>query len=161
MNLWYIKPWVILLSCWILFVVLSWNQAEGCEWKLYHQSDDEFYFYDFESITKSATLKVSERSVRRQTKPYDFAEAVKEVSELGNRNPREMTDEVRKKTIAARAVQETRRLYEIQCQEKMVRVITGMEYDKEETLIDAVSPSKWEAIRPNSIIERLYQTVCP
>lgn len=160
MNLSFPKPEVILLFCSVFFG-LGWSRVEGCEWKLYHLSHAAFYFFDLGSVTQSATaLKVSEKSVLRQTKPCNLAEAVKEISELEKKNSRGMPDEARRKAIAARAVQETRRLYEIQCQAKMARVITGMEYDKEETLIDAVPSSKWETIKPNSIIEKLYEAVC-
>lgn len=136
-------------------------RAEGGGWKLYHQSDEEFYFYDVGSITKSTTaVKVSEKSVIRQTKPCNLGEAAREVSGPGSKD-REMTDESRKKAVAALALQETRRLYEIQCQEKMYRIITGMEYDKEETLIDAILSSQWDRIKPDSVVEKLYRAVCP
>ena len=160
MNLLSVKPTVVFLSCWIIFVFGS-SRAEGGGWKLYHQSDEEFYFYDVESITKSTTaVKVSEKSVIRQTKPCNLGEAARRGFRAGSKD-REMTDESRKKAVAALALQETRRLYEIQCQEKMYRIITGMEYDKEETLIDAILSSQWDRIKPDSVVEKLYKAVCP
>ncbi len=161
MSLSCVKPWVILLGCWVLFI-WDCSRAEGGDWTLYHQTDEAFYFYDVESITKfPTTLKISEKSVVRQTKPCTLAKAVREVSETRNRSPREMTDESCKKAVAALCLQETRRLYEIQCQAKMYRIITGMEYDKEETLIEGILSSKWGRIKPNSSVERLYKAVCP
>ena len=57
---------VILLSFWILFIFDD-TQAEGKNWKLYHVSNEEFYFYDVESISgHKGVVKVSEKSVLRQ-----------------------------------------------------------------------------------------------
>ncbi len=154
------KTAVILLSCWIV-LMLDCSRAEGGGWRLYHQSDEEFYFYDIKGITKSATgVKVSEKSVLRQTKPCNLGEAIRESSVSGSKNS-EMTDELHKKAVAVLALQETRRLYEIRCQEKMYRIITGMEYDKEETLIDGILSSKWDRITPDSVVEKLHKAVCP
>jgi hypothetical protein len=156
-----VKPAIILLSCWIVFV-FGCTQAEGKDWKLYHVSDEDFYFYDVEGITKSKkVVKVSEKTVVRQIKPCNVTEALKEIVELENKGPTEMADESRKKAIDTMALQETRRLYEIQCSNKMYRIITGMEYDKEGTLIDGILSSKWDRIKPDSIIEKLYTAVCP
>jgi hypothetical protein len=151
---------VIFLSFWILFV-FSDSPAEGKNWKLYHISEEEFYFYDAQSVTKTKNvLKVSEKSVARAIKPCNLPEALKVVGELDNRRPLEMTDELRKKAIATRALQETRRLYEIICSKKIYRIVTRMEYDKEETLIDGVLSSRWDSLKPDSIIEKLYKAVC-
>jgi hypothetical protein len=152
---------VVLLSFWILFV-FSEIPAEGKNWKLYHISEKEFYFYDAESVMKTKNvLKVSEKSVVREIKPCNLAEALKEIVELDKGSPLEMTDESRKKAIATRTLQETRRLYEIRCSKKMYRIATGMEYDKEETLIDGILSSSWDSLNPDSIIEKLYKAVCP
>jgi hypothetical protein len=152
---------VIFLSIWVLFVFTD-TQAEGKNWKIYHISEKEFYFYDAESVTNTKNVvKVSEKSVVREIKPCNLTEALKEIVELDNRSPLEMTDESRKKAIAARTLQETRRLYEIRCSKKMYRIVTGMEYDKEETLIDGILSSRWDSLDPDSIIGKLFKAVCP
>jgi hypothetical protein len=160
-RLFSVKPGVILLGGWIVFV-LGCAQSEGKNWKLYHVSDEAFSFFDADSIaTSSKVVKVSEKTVIRQIKLCNLTEALKEIVELENTDPTEMTDESRKKAVGTRALQETRRLYEVQCSKKMYRIITGMEYDKEGTLIDGILSSKWDRIRPDSIIEKLYRAVCP
>ena len=151
---------VILLSFWTLFVC-GCAQAEGKSWKLYHVSNEEFHFYDVKSITRhKGVVKVSEKSVLRQTKPCNLTEALKEVVELEKKSSGEMSGELRKKTVNNLALQETRRLYEMRCSKRMYRMITGMEYDKEGTLIDGIISSIWEGIKPDSIIEKLFETIC-
>ncbi len=154
------KQEVVLLSFCILFI-FSNTKAQGEDWKIYYASDSDFYFYDVESITKfKEVVKVSEKSVTRQIKQYNLAEALKEIVEIENKSHKEMNDELRKKTIDALAVQEIKRLYELNCSRKMYHMITGMEYDKDGTLIDSVISSKWDTIKPDSIIEKLYHAGC-
>lgn len=156
-----VKLEVVLLGFCILFI-FSYTKAKGEDWKVYYVSDSDFYFYDVDSITKfKEAVKVSEKSVARQIKPYNLTEALKKIVEIENKSLKEMNDESRKKTIETLAAQETIRLYEINCSREMYRIITGMEYDKEETLIDSVISSKWDYVKPDSIIEKLYKAVCP
>ena len=148
---------VILAGVFILFISPS-LQAEGPDWKLYCASDDVFYLYDARSITKSkGILKVSEKSVVREKKQYNYPETLMKIEKEGSGK---MSDELRKKTIDGLALQVTRRLYEIRCSSKMYRIITGMKYDIEGILIDSATSLKWQSIEPGSIIERLYSEVC-
>ena len=148
---------VILAGFFILFILTS-SQAQGPNWKLYCTSDDVLYLYDARSITKSkGILKVSEKSVVRETKKYNYPQAVTKIEEEGTDK---MSDELRKKTVDGLALQVTKRLYEIGCSPKRYRMITGMKYDNEGILIDSVISLKWHSIEPGSIIERLYNEVC-
>jgi surface-adhesin protein E len=148
----------ILSSLFIPFILTS-SQAQGPDWKLYYRSDDILYLYDARSITKSkGILKVSEKSVFRRTKQYNYPQALTKIEKEG---ADKMSDELRKKTIDGLALQVTRCLYEIRCSPKRYRMITGMKYDNEGILIDSVIISlEWHNIEPGSIIERLYNEVC-
>ena len=160
MKLLSVKLDVFLLSCCILLVFGS-TQAEGGDWKIYCISDYVFYFYDAESITRSKNVvKVSEKSVVRQIKQCNLTEALREIVEIEKTGPGEMSEESRKRALDGLALQETRRLYEISCQEKRYRIITGMEYDREGTLIDGIFSTKWDSVKPGSIIEKLHQAIC-
>jgi len=151
---------VFVLIFWILFI-FGHIQAAATDWKLYHVSEEEFYFYDTQSITKrKGVVKVSEKSVVREIRPCNLTEALKKVTEIETKSPGEMSSESRKKAIDNLALQVTRRLYEMRCSKKRYRIITGMEYDKEGTLLDGIISSKWDSVPPNSIIEELYKAVC-
>ncbi len=151
---------VIVLSFWIL-LIFGHTQAAATDWKLYHVSKEEFYFYDAQSITRHrGVVKVSEKSVVREIKPCNLTEALKVVVEIEKKSPGEMSSESHKKAVDNLALQVTRRLYEMRCSKKMYRIITGMEYDKEGTLIDGIISSKWDSVVPDSIIEKLYKVVC-
>jgi hypothetical protein len=148
---------VILAGSFILSI-LTFLQAEGPNWKLYCTSDDVLYLYDARSMTKSkGILKVSEKSVAREKKQYNYPQALIKIEKEGSGK---MNDELRKRTIDGLALQVTRRLYEISCSLKTYRMITGMKYDNEGILIDSVTSLKWQSIEPGSIIERLYNEVC-
>ncbi len=156
-----VKLEVVFLSFCILFI-FSYTKAKGEDWKVYYVSDSDFYFYDVDSITKfKEAVKVSEKSVARQVKQYNLTEALKEIVEIENKSHRETGDELREKAIDTLAAQEIRRLYEINCSRKMYCIITGMKYDKEGTLINSVISSKWDYVKPDSIVEKLYKAVCP
>ncbi len=150
----------VLLSFCILSI-FSNAKARGEDWKVYYTSDSDFYFYDIDSITKfKEVVKVSEKSVARRIREYNLLEALKEIREIEKRSHREMSDESRKKTIDALAAQEIKRQYELNCPRKMYRMVTGMEFDKDGTLIDSVISTKWDTVKPDSIIEKLYHAVC-
>ena len=151
---------VIVLSFWVL-IVFGHTRAAATDWKLYHTSGEEFYFYDAQSMTKrKGVVKVSEKSVVRETKPCNLTEALKQVVEIEKKSPGEMSAESHKKMVNNLALQVTRRLYEMRCSKKRYRIITGMEYDKEGTLIDGIISSEWGSIQPDSVIEELYKAVC-
>ena len=149
---------VVILAGSFILSTLTFPQAEGPNWKLYCTSDDVLYLYDARSMTKSkGILKVSEKSVARETKQYNYPQALIKIEKEGSGK---MNDELRKRTIDGLALQVTRRLYEIRCSLKTYRMITGMKYDNEGILIDSVTSLKWQSIEPGSIIERLYNEVC-
>ena len=152
---------VVFLSCWIV-IVFGFVRAEGADWKLYHTSGEEFYFYDAENVIQSKDVtKVSEKSVVRMIKRHTVKEALKEIGEIEKKNLSGRTSGSNEKTLEAMALQETARLYEIRCAKKMCRVVSGMEYDKEGTLIDGILTSQWDCIKPDSVVEKLYKAVCP
>ena len=151
---------VIIIGFLMPFILAS-SQAEGPEWRLYCTPDDVFYFYDAGRITKSnGILKVSEKSVVREIKQYNYPQALTKIMEIEKKGSGAMGDELRQKAVDALALQVTRRLYEIRCSPKSYRMITGMKYDKEGILIDGIISLKWDRINPGSIIEKLYNEVC-
>lgn len=152
---------VIVLSIWVLSL-LNYINAAAANWKLYCASDENLYYYDAGSITnfKGVSIKVSEKSVAREIKQHSLAQALTEIAGIEKKSGSEISGELRKERINTMALQEIRRLYEIRCPAKMYRIITGMEYDKEETLIDGITCSKWEYVHPHSITEKLYEAVC-
>jgi len=152
---------VVMVTGFLIFFVLAFSQAEGPDWRLYCTSDDVLYSYDARSVTESnGILKVSERSVVRQRKLYNYPQALMKIMEINKEGSGEMSDALRKKTIDALALQATRRLYEIRCSSKRYRLITGMKYDNEGILIDGIISLEWRRINPGSIIEKLYNEVC-
>jgi hypothetical protein len=149
---------VVILAGFLILFILTSSRAEGPNWKLYCTSDDVIYLYDTRSITKSkGILKVSEKSVVRGIKQYNYPQAL---TKIEKEDSGKMSDELRKKTVDGLALQVTRRLYEIRCSPQRYRMITGMKYDNEGILIDSVTSLKWQSIEPGSIIERLHNEVC-
>jgi len=151
----------VIITGFLIFFVSAFSQAEGPDWRLYFKSDNALYSYDARSITESnGILKVSERSVVRQRKLYNYPQALKRIMEINKEGSGKMSDESRKKMIDDLALQATRRLYEIRCSAKSYRLITGMKYDNEGILIDGSISLEWRRIKPGSIIEKLYHEVC-
>ncbi len=149
---------ILSVAGFIIFFILTSSQAHGPDWKLYCASDDVLHLYDARSITKSkGILRVSEKSVVRKTRQYNYPQALTKIEKEGSDK---MNDELRKKTIDGLALQVTRRLYEINCSPQRYRMITGMKYDNEGILIDSVVSIEWQSIERGSIIERLYHKVC-
>ena len=152
---------LVMITGFLIFFVLAFSRAEGPDWRLYFKSDDALYSYDARSITESnGILKVSERSVFRQIKLYNYPQALKKIMEINKESSGKMSDELRKKMVDDLALQATRRLYEIRCSAKSYRLITGMKYDNEGILIDGIISLEWRRIKPDSIIEKLYNEVC-
>ncbi len=149
---------VAILASFFISSILTSSQAEGPDWKLYSTVDDVLYLYDTRSITKSKDIiRVSEKSVVRKKKPYNYPQALMKIEQEGSGK---MNDELRRQMVDGLALQVTRRLYEIRCSPKRYRVITGMKYDHEGILIDSATSLNWHSIEPGSIIERLSNEVC-
>ena len=149
---------VVIFASFIMSFISTSSRAQGPNWKLYCTSDDILYLYDTRSITQSkGILKISEKSVVRKTKPYNYPQALAKIEKESSGN---IDDELRKKAVDGLALQVTRRLYEIRCSSKRYRMITGMKYDNEGILIDSATSLNWQGIEPGSIIERLHHEVC-
>jgi hypothetical protein len=152
---------VVLSLGFCAFILFCPTRAGAEHWKLYHISESHFCFYDVNSVARyKKTVRVSEKWVVRQIKKHNLLEAIKEMDEIDNRSGRVMSDDSYRDRINSLAVQETKRLFEIRCLDRMYRIISGIDCDRQGTVIDGLPSSKWNSVKPDSIMESLYKKVC-
>jgi hypothetical protein len=52
-------------------------------------------------------------------------------------------------------------LYEINCPDRVYRLISGIDYNAENRMLAEMTLSRWKPVFPDSLIETLEQAVCP
>ena len=123
-------------------ILLGFANCGGSDWKLYAETDVGNYYYDAGSLTSP-----SKQIVRVWTEVFHSEEgqilAMKEFK-------------FKKKLGMSAALQE------INCVDKMSRLLTVTHYDTEGITIHSESPKepKWKYIIPDSIVEFLHKAVC-
>ena len=125
-------------------VIFSHAGAWGADWKFYGSNDYCLAYYDAQSITRSSILV----NIVKVWTRWDWTEKGVLAWEEGSGKKFENLNQ-------------SRILYEINCLEKKFRRISETLYDNKMELIHSnSSPSKWEFIVPESIIEALHKEVC-
>jgi hypothetical protein len=131
----------------VIFIGLAiFGSAEvwGSDWKSYGSNDYCLAYYDAQSITRSSILI----NIVKVWTRWDWTDKGVLAWEEGSGKKYENFSQ-------------SRILYEINCQEKKFRRLSETLYnDKMELLHSISSPSKWEYIVPESIIEALHKEVC-
>jgi hypothetical protein len=131
----------------VIFIGLAiFGSAEvwGSDWKSYGSNDYCLAYYDAQSITRSSILI----NIVKVWTRWDWTDKGVLAWEEGSGKKYENFSQ-------------SRILYEINCQEKKFRRLSETLYsDKMELIHSISSPSKWEYIVPESIIEALHKEVC-
>ena len=122
--------------------IFSYSEAWGANWKLYSETDFFSSYYDRETVNRT-----SENIVRVWVKEVN--------TEKG------MTDMVNRFGEEFKNCDHIKKLYEIDCTEKRIRILSSAAYSRAgEVIISDDSPSKWISIMPKSEGEALHKTVC-
>ncbi len=123
-------------------IILGNSEVRRADWKLYSETDFFISYYDKESINR-ASKNIVRVWVKEVNTEKGIADMVKRFGEEFKK-----CDHIKK-------------LYEVDCPEKGIRVISSAAYSKEgEVMISDDSPGKWISILPKSEGEALYKNVC-
>ncbi len=121
-------------------VVLGFVEVGGADWNLIKTTGEGNFFYDTENMTRlsSNTVGVWLKIV--------YSEKVKEQEGFDN-------------------LSQTVGLWELNCADKMVRLLSTSHYSKEEEMLHPSSPRilltpDWEFIAPGTPLEALYIKLC-
>ena len=123
-------------------VIFGFAEAWGEDWKLYSETDFFSSYFDKENISR-----ISKNIVRVWVKEVN--------TEKG------MTDMVNRFGEEFKNCDHIKKLYEVDCAEKGIRILSSAAYSRAgEVIISDDSPSKWISIMPKSEGEALHKTVC-
>lgn len=140
MALWNVK--IALVG--IVIVAILWleSQCFGAEWELYLKDSGSSFYYDKESIKRSAPNIV--------TVWQKFI-----VGEADKKMLIEKQGKIFKKLGYFVA------LYEIDCERKINRIMSGAAYSAEDELIDRMNkPTSWLHVIPDTLDERQLNYFC-
>jgi hypothetical protein len=134
-----IRLWVIRFVL-IGLAILGYVEAWGADWILIKTTDEGNFLYDAENITRP-----SKNTVGIWLKLI-YSEKVKGRGDLDN-------------------LSQTVGLWEINCADKMIRLLSMSHYSKEEEMLYPSSPRilltpDWESIGPDTPLQAIYTKVC-
>ncbi len=133
-----VKLGVILIGLAIFCNVEAW----GADWKLYSETDFFSSYYDKESINH-----ISKNIIWVWVKEVNTQKGI--------------TDMVKRFGEEYKNCDHIKKLYEVNCAEKRIRILSSAAYSKAgEIIISDDSPSGWISIVPKSEGEALDKTVC-
>ena len=123
-------------------IILGNAEVRQPDWKLYCETDFFLSYYDKETINRASKNIVSVW--------------VKEVN-----TEKGVTDMVEHFGEEFKNCDHVKKLCEIDCAEKRIRVLSSAAYSREgEVIISSDSPGKWISIVPKSEGEALHKIVC-
>jgi hypothetical protein len=125
------------------FTMFANTEVCGEDWKFYSQTAEALYYFDAKSETPS-DKNVIRVQVRLNFTDKGLNEMVEKFGERYRNISHELND------------------YEINCADKMFRVLAVTRYSKEGKILLTVSRDEagWTSIPPDSTSESLYKEVC-
>ena len=149
-----VKVGIILIGIWSLFIY-GFNEAEGAEWKLFQAtSTGNIYYYDSTNIKRFTNnfLWVWVRIIETVGLSKEDLKGLKD--------PERAVDVIEK--AQKKSTGEWKQLFEINCSEGMVRVLSATLYNNHGSMKDEYKiPSEWVHIPPDSVTNYLSKIVCP
>jgi hypothetical protein len=143
-----VKLGVILVG----LAILGYGEVWGENWKLYYKGENFSYYYDTESVKYP-----SKGIVRLQMKMVS----------INYKGRDELIQQRKQLNLSIEGYENfthTISLCEINCEKKMIGLISFYEYDKKGgILFSNIFPAnqvQWESIPPGGMFELLYKVVC-
>lgn len=169
----------------ILFVIgliFGYAEAWDTDWKFYGNDGENAFYYDEESITSTTKhivrvwvriIRIDDLNKAKEEEHEVILKSIKQkISEKKEISKEEIdklyaeyleaSKEMEKKLLNYLFIREKRMLEEIRCADKMIRIISGAEYDKvgKAFYYFSNSPTKWIRIISETMSEALYKQVC-
>ncbi len=123
-------------------MILGNSEVRRADWKLYSETDFFVSYYDKETINH-----ISKNIINVWVKEVNTE---KGITDMVNRFGEEFKN-----------CDHIKKLYEVDCAEKRIRVLSSVAYSRAgEVIISYDSPGQWIFIVPKSEGEALHKTVC-
>jgi hypothetical protein len=144
------KTWLAALSCLLaggMFFTLA-DPAPGADWKICSENEFLSLYFDSTRVTRTedTTVKVWVRYVPKGKKGREFWAQIRNLDKI----PLKQFQHYASSVV----------LYELHCNDKVYRLISGIDYDREKRMLAEMTLSPWKPIYPDSLIETLHQAVC-
>ena len=130
------------------FLVLQ-GPVFGTDWTLCSENEFLFLYFKASGITRSeeGLIKVWVKYVPKGQKGREFWAHIRNLEKI----PMKQFQGYAYSVV----------LYELNCQDKVYRLISGIDYNRENRMLAEMPLSKWKPVYPDSLIETLQQAVCP
>jgi hypothetical protein len=129
---------------WLLVSVPAW----GSDWKLGAENEFLSLYFDAARLSRGEndTVKVWVRYVPKGKKGREFWAHIRNLDKV----PLKQFQHYGSSVV----------LYELHCNDKVYRLVSGIDYDREKRMLAEMSLSSWKPIYPDSLIETLLPALC-
>lgn len=136
----------VLLAGWTFITIAG--PVLGADWKLCSENEFLSLYFDATRLTRAedTTVKVWVRYVPKGKKGREFWAHIRNLDKV----PMKQFQNYASSVV----------MYELNCNDKVYRLISGIDYDREKRMLAEMTLSHWKPIYPDSLIETLHQAVC-
>jgi hypothetical protein len=123
--------------------------VRGADWKLFSENEFLSLYFDSTRLSRAEndTVKVWVRYIPKGKKGREFWAHIRSLDKV----PLKQFQHYGSSVV----------LYELNCLDKVYRLISGIDYDRENRMLAEMAISSWKPIYPDSLIETLLPAVCP
>jgi hypothetical protein len=122
--------------------------AWGTEWKLCAENEFLSLYFDAARLSRGEndTVKVWVRYVPKGKKGREFWAHIRNLDQV----PLKQFQHYGSSVV----------LYELHCSDQVYRLVSGIDYDRENRMVAEMGLSSWKPIYPDSLIETLLPALC-
>jgi hypothetical protein len=132
----------------VLGLLLPSAPVFGADWKLCSENEFLSLYFDAARLTRADndTVKVWVRYIPKGKKGREFWAQIRQLDQVPLKQFRHYGSSVI--------------LYELHCYDKVYRLISGIDYDRDNRMVAEMPLSSWKPVYPDSLIESLLPVLC-
>ena len=142
------KSWLVLFAIVWTGLLMVAGPVRGADWKLCSENEFLSLYFDATRLTRQENdaVKVWVKYVPKGKKGREFWAHIRNLDKI----PMKRFQHYGSSVV----------LYELNCNDKVYRLISGIDYDRENRMLAEMTLSSWKPIYPDSLMETLLPALC-